>query len=124
MTRGDGAVWGALGASVGTLLCCVLPSLLVLAGLGTTVAAVTSALPWLVTLSRHKAWVFLVAGLLIAGSRVYSTRVVPRLAADGTTCPRALGRWTGRAWWTSVVFYVVGIVAVYVVGPLLLGRGG
>lgn len=124
MTRGDGAVWGALGASVATLLCCVLPSLLVLAGLGTTVAAVTSALPLLVTLSRHKAWVFLAAGLLIVGSRVYSTRVVPRLAADGTACPRALGRWTGRAWWTSVVFYVVGIVAVYVVGPLLLGSGG
>lgn len=119
-STGPGAVWAALGASVATLLCCVLPSLLVLAGLGTTVAAVTSALPWLVTLSRHKEWVFAAAGVLIVASRVYSSWIAPRVAADGAACPPALGRWTRRAWWASIVLYAVGLIAVYVVGPLLL----
>lgn len=121
---GRGAVWAALGASVATLLCCVLPSLLVLAGLGTTVAAITSAVPWLVTLSRNKGWVFLVAGVLILASRLYATRLAPRVTAEGAACPASLGRWTRRAWWASVVLWTVGAAAVYVVGPLLLRSGG
>jgi len=108
---------------VATLLCCVLPSILVLLGLGATVAAVTSGLPWLVTLSRHKGWVFLVAGLLVVGSRVYHTKIAPRMAADGAACPTTLGRWTGRAWWAAVVRYARGFLTVDVVGPLLLRFG-
>ena len=48
----------SLFTSVGTLLCCALPSLLVLFGLGASVASMLSFLPWLVTLSRHKQWTF------------------------------------------------------------------
>lgn len=123
-STGGGAVWAGLVASVGTLLCCVLPSLLVLAGLGTTVAAVTSSVPGIVWFSRHKGWVFLVAGVLIVGSRLYSERVAPRVTVEGANCPPALGRWTRRAWWLSVVLYGAGLCAVYVVGPILLGSGG
>lgn len=47
----------ALFSSVGTLVCCALPALLVLSGFGATVASLLSAAPWLVTLSRHKAYV-------------------------------------------------------------------
>lgn len=121
---GHGSVWAALAASVATLLCCVLPSLLVLAGLGTTVAAVTSAAPWLVALSQNKGWVFLVAGILIVASRAYTEWVVPRVVAEGAACPPMLGRWTHRAWWASVVLYGIGLAAVYVVGPALLRSGG
>ena len=123
-SRGSRAVWAALAATVGTLLCCVLPSLLVLAGLGTTVAALTSSVPGLVWLSQHKGWVFLVAGLVIAGSRLYNERVAPRVVVQGASCPPALGRWTRRVWWLSVMLYAVGLMAVYVVGPVLLGSGG
>src|SRR5688500_7094028 len=61
---------GYLGlfSSVGTLLCCALPSLLVLAGLGATVASVLASAPWLVALSRHKAWVFAASAILIVGN--------------------------------------------------------
>lgn len=52
--------------SFGTLLCCALPSLLVALGAGAVVASAVSALPWLVFLSYHKGWVFIVAGMLIA----------------------------------------------------------
>ena len=44
----------SLFSSLSTLLCCALPSLLVLFGLGASVASTLSFLPWLVALSRHK----------------------------------------------------------------------
>lgn len=123
-TLSRGSVWAALAAAVATLLCCVVPSLLVLAGLGATVAAVSSAAPWLVSLSRHKDWVFLSAAALIVLSRVYSARITPRVVTEGATCPPVLGRWTRRAWWLSVVLFGAGAVTVYVVGPLLLRFDG
>src|SRR3954447_10778760 len=61
----------SLFTSFGTLFCCALPSLLVLLGLGATVASFLSAVPWLVTLSRHKHWVFAASGLLIGGNLLY-----------------------------------------------------
>src|SRR3954451_10577874 len=77
----------SLFTSFGTLLCCALPSLLVLVGLGATVASFLSALPWLVTLSHHKNWVFLVSGVLIAGNFVYTYVFAPRLRDQGGACP-------------------------------------
>jgi hypothetical protein len=41
--------------------------ILVLLGLGATVASFLSAVPWLVTLSHHKNWVFIVSGLMRGG---------------------------------------------------------
>jgi hypothetical protein len=55
----------SLFTSFGTLICCALSVLLVSIGLGATVvASLISSFPWLVTLSRHKEWVFLGAGAL------------------------------------------------------------
>src|SRR6476646_9901882 len=77
----------SLFTSFGTLLCCALPSLLVLLGLGATVASFLSAVPWLVALSRHKNWVFATAGLLIGGNLIYVYAVAPRLQSAGGACP-------------------------------------
>ncbi len=107
-----------------TLLCCAVPALLVLLGFGTTVAALVSAAPWIVVLSRNKAWVFVAAGLLILGSRLYVRFVVSKVVVDGASCPPALSRATRAAWWTSVVVYSVGLFIAYLLGPLFLwGRG-
>src|ERR1700723_3972500 len=80
-------------SSFSTLICCALPSVLVLLGLGTTVASLLSAAPWLVNLSRHKIWTFSIAGVLIAMSFVVTYLIAPRLrqgevcdADDPTTC--------------------------------------
>src|SRR5882724_5615302 len=77
----------SLFTSVGTLLCCALPSLLVLLGLGATVASFLSAVPWLVTLSHRKNWVFLIAGVLISGNWAYVYLIAPRLQASSPACP-------------------------------------
>src|SRR5437588_6759610 len=76
----------SLFTSLGTLLCCALPSLLVLLGLGATVASFLSAVPWLVTLSHHKNWVFLIAGTLIGGNVLYTYVFAPRLHFQNATC--------------------------------------
>jgi len=76
----------SLFTSLGTLLCCALPSLLVLFGLGATVASVLSELPWLVAMSHHKHWVFIVAGVLISGNFVYIYAIAPGLQRRSGAC--------------------------------------
>jgi mercuric ion transport protein len=44
----------SLFSSFSTLICCALPSVLVLLGMGSAVASLLSAAPWLVSPSRHK----------------------------------------------------------------------
>jgi hypothetical protein len=110
---------------VGTLLCCALPSLLVLFGLGATVASVLSEAPWLVALSHHKNWVFLVAGLLISGNFVYVYRIAPRLqkqacdANDPAAC-QASSRFSRIVLWCSAGLYLIGCFSAYLLGPILV----
>lgn len=123
-TDARAAVWASLAATLGTLICCALPSLLVLLGFGTTVAAAVSAAPWLVVLSQNKVWVFLTAGLFIAGSRLYSDYLVPRLTPEGASCPPALGRVTRLVWWGSVGLYAIGFFVAFALGPILMWLDG
>lgn len=120
MADARAAIWSALLASVGTLICCALPSLLVLLGFGTTVAAVVSAAPWLVVLSRNKIWVFLAAALMIAGSRFYSEFIAPRFVPEGSSCPPELSRLTNNIWKASVVVYAIGLFVAFALGPILM----
>lgn len=116
----------SLFTSFGTLLCCALPSLLVLAGLGATVASAVTAAPWLITLSRHKEWTFIIAGLLITANFFYVFLVSPKLRATNETCPMdqpnacsAASRMNRWVLWTSAGIYLVGFFSAYLLGPLL-----
>jgi hypothetical protein len=62
--------FGTLLATTGTLLCCVLPAVLVSIGAGAALIGLVSTFPQLVWLSEHKAWVFGGAALLLAASGV------------------------------------------------------
>ena len=117
----------SLFTSFGTLLCCALPSLLVLFGLGATVATILSAAPWLVYLSHHKNWVFVLAGLLIGGNFVYVYRIAPRLQLKRGACSpddpaacQTASRFSRVVLWTSGVLYLIGCFSAYVLGPLLV----
>lgn len=50
--------YGSLFTSFGTLLCCALPSSLVLLGLGASLSNFLGRFPELIWLSEHKDWVF------------------------------------------------------------------
>ena len=123
----ESRAWGyaSLFSSVGTLLCCALPSLLVLLGLGATVASVIASAPWLVALSRHKGWVFAASGILVAANFYYVYRVVPRLlaergacASDDPACARA-SRASRALLWMSAIVLAIGAWVAYVL-PVML----
>lgn len=90
--------------SAGTLVCCALPLLMVSLGLGASVAALTSAAPWLVALSAYKGWTFALAGLALVLATFLRFR-------PGRTCPSDphLAALCGRAdRWNNVVLAVAG----------------
>jgi hypothetical protein len=120
----------SLFTSFGTLLCCALPSLLVLFGLGATVASFLSSVPWLVALSRHKNWVFLIAGLLIGGNFLYTYGLAPGLQARARGCPvdapsacTTANRTSRVVLSISAVIYCIGVFSAFVLGPLLMRFG-
>lgn len=69
----------SLFTSLGTILCCALPSLLVVLGMGATFAGIIGSFPQLVWLSEYKIYVFSVSGTLIlaSGLMMYSSRNDP-----------------------------------------------
>src|SRR5690242_10093501 len=120
----------SLFTSFGTLLCCALPSLLVLLGLGATVASFLSAVPWLVTLSRHKTWVFAISGVLIAANLIYVYAIAPRLQRAVQACPAdapevcaTSTRLSRTLLWVSAAIYVAGAFSAFVLGRLLIRFG-
>ena len=117
----------SLFTSIGTLLCCALPSLLVLLGLGATVASALSAAPWLVSLSHHKNWVFTVAGVMIFGNFLYVYMVAPKLQTRTGACDpnepsacQTASRLSRIVLWCSAALYLAGCFSAYLLGPILM----
>jgi hypothetical protein len=115
----------SLFSSFSTLICCALPSVLVLLGMGTAVASLLSAAPWLVSLSRHKIWTFSIAGVLIACSFAMTYVIAPRLregdacdADDPTTCGE-VSNLSRVLLWGSAIIYSGGFFVAYLLGPIL-----
>ena len=115
----------SLFSSFSTLLCCALPSVLVLLGMGTAVASLLTAVPWLVTVSRHKIWTFSIAGVLIAMSFVMTYLIAPRLrqgevcdAEDPTTCGE-VSKLSRILLWGSAVIWSCGFFVAYLLAPIL-----
>ena len=115
----------SLFSSFSTLLCCALPSVLVLLGMGTTVASLLSAAPWLVSVSRHKIWTFSIAGVLIALSFFVTYLIAPRLrqgeacdADDPTTCGE-VSKVSRILLWGSAIIWSCGFFVAYLLGPIL-----
>ncbi len=99
--------------------------MLVLLGMGTAVASLLSAAPWLVSLSRHKIWTFSIAGTLIACSFVMTYVIAPRLregeacdADDPTTCGE-VSKLSRVLLWGSAMIYSGGFFVAYLLGPIL-----
>jgi len=114
-----------LFTTTGTLVCCALPIILVTLGLGATVAAMTSAFPFLIVLSQHKIWVFAFSGIMLVLSGWLMFR-------PGRACPadRELGRacstahkWNKRIYWSSVTIWGIGFTAAYLLLPIRIWLG-
>lgn len=115
----------SLFSSLSTLLCCALPSVLVLLGMGSAVASVLSAAPWLVSLSRHKIWTFSIAGTLITASFVVTYLVAPRLRPEDTCNPddpstcNQVSKVSRMILWFSAIVWCGGFFVAYLLAPIL-----
>ena len=107
LRRNVGFAFGTLLASTATLLCCVLPAVLVSVGAGAVLVGLVSSFPQLVWLSEHKVGLFLVAGVLLAASGVMIWR------ARRLPCPAepAAARACTRLRKVSAVLYGVSLVS-------------
>lgn len=107
-------------AVLGTLVCCALPITFVVLGAGSVVASVVSTAPWLADLSRHKAWVFSLAGLMLAADYwiLYRSTSVPCRPGGVCHTSHPFGRWMRRVFWSSVGLYLLGLAAAYLLLPM------
>jgi mercuric ion transport protein len=108
----------SLFSSFGTLLCCALPVLLITLGMGMTVASLTISIPWLFSLSRYKAVLFLTAGLLLGLSFYFIfIRTKQMQACDPGACETA-GKYSKAMFWISLIIYSIGVGTAYLYMPL------
>ena len=73
---------GGLLVTTATLTCCVLPTLLVLIGAGSAVAAMIQAMPGLVAVSDHSSAIFVIAAALL------TINTIQLRLARHAPCPR------------------------------------
>lgn len=120
MLKETGLSWLTLFAASGTLICCALPIVLVVLGLGTAVAALTSSFPMLITIAQHKTWVFTASGVLLLLSGWFTYR-------PGRTCPAdpelahvcaTAQVWNRKIYWSAVTLWSVGFIAAYLALPV------
>jgi hypothetical protein len=108
-------------SSTGTLLCCVLPAILVALGAGATLAGLVTAIPQLVWLSEQKPVVFGVAfALLIAsgGATWYSrTMPCPTDPVAAQSCER-LRRINLALYGIALVSFVLGLTFAFILPRL------
>lgn len=119
--RNAGVAFVALVASTGTLVCCVLPAVMVSLGAGAALAGLVTAVPQLVWLSSHKSVVFGVAlGMLaLSGAMLWRARRMacpadPKLAA---ACIQ-LRRWSVGLWIVATLATAIGGLFAFVLPQL------
>ncbi|MEM7054679.1 MAG: hypothetical protein AAF446_09045 [Pseudomonadota bacterium] len=107
----------SLFTSVGTLICCALPALLVTIGMGASLAGLIGAAPWITVISEYKGVVFVVAAglLLLAVWMHWRSRHAPCPAdpAKAIACKR-LRRFSSIILGSAVAVYVVGFFFAFV----------
>lgn len=107
----------SLFTSMGTLVCCALPTLFVTLGMGAALAGLVSSASWLVVLSEHKPLVFGISGflLLITGIMRWFGRNAPCpiYPSAAKACMR-MRKISSVLYWFSVCIYVVGFFFAFI----------
>jgi len=107
----------SLFTSLGTLVCCALPALLVTLGLGAALAGIVSDIPGLIWLSEHKPLVFGVAGILLALASFMQWRArhmpCPADPLEAKACKRMRSVSLGILAF-SIVIYTIGFFFAFI----------
>jgi hypothetical protein len=101
--------WFGLFSSFGTLLCCAIPSTLVLLGFGATMASFLGNFPQLIWLSENKGYVFgfsfFMLGISYLGQRYAQSQVCPIDKKDD--CEKTKD-WSKPLFWGSLAINIIG----------------
>ncbi|HCR85240.1 MAG TPA: hypothetical protein DIV86_01025, partial [Alphaproteobacteria bacterium] len=101
----------SLFTSMGTLMCCALPALLVSLGMGAVLAGLISQYPAITFISKHKIIIFIAAAALLtlAGIMLYKARNLPcpADAKQAKACAR-LRKISVWIYYFSVVTFIIG----------------
>jgi hypothetical protein len=121
LVRNAGLAIGALLASSATLVCCVLPAVLVALGAGAALAGLVTAVPELIWLSEHKPVVFGLAGglLVISGIALWVGRRAPCPADPqlARSC-RRLRRLSAILYAVALFGFTLGVLFAFVLPSL------
>ena len=113
--------WFGLFSSFGTLLCCAIPSSLVLLGFGATMASFLGNFPQLIWLSENKGIIFglsfLMLGLSYLGQKYAQSQVCP---IDKKVDCESAKSWSKPIFWLSFGINVVGAFYAFIL-PKILG---
>jgi hypothetical protein len=119
--RNFSAAGSALLASSSTLVCCVLPAVLVSLGAGSTLVGLVATFPQLIWLSEHKLIVFGFAGvmLVVGGVSLWRARLLPCPIDPQTArnCQR-LRRISYVMYAIALLAYVASVVFAFVLPAL------
>jgi hypothetical protein len=109
-------------SSAGTLVCCVLPAILVALGAGAALAGLVTAIPQLVWLSEHKPLVFGIAFALLmaSGGVTWYSRTLPCPTQPGAaqSCQR-LRRINLALYSLALVSFALGLTFAFILPRLM-----
>jgi mercuric ion transport protein len=111
----NGSVAGSVGLALLGTTCCALPILLVALGAGGAVAAMVSAMPWLVPLSQYKYLTFGLTAVVL----VYSWYRVHQVSSCDVADGRRLKRQRLLLWGSTGIF-LLALFAAYALLPIIL----
>lgn len=110
----------SLFTSFGTLLCCALPSTLVLLGFGASLASFLGEFPELIWLSENKGWVFGISffmlGISYLGQKYAERQVCP---IDKKEDCETTKNWSKPLFYVSLGINIVGAFYAFVLPKLL-----
>jgi hypothetical protein len=121
LSRNAGLAAGALLASSATLVCCVLPAVLVALGAGASLAGLVTAVPQLIWLSEHKPFVFGSAAALLglSGVALWHGRNLPcPTDPSAARMCRRLRRVSAVLYGLALASFALGVVFAFVLPTL------
>lgn len=112
--------WVGLFGSFGTLLCCAIPSTLVLLGFGATLASFLGNFPQLIWLSENKGYIFgfsfFMLGFSFVGQKFSQAQVCP---IDKREDCESTKSWSKPIFWLSFGINLIGAFYAFILPRLL-----
>lgn len=112
--------YGSLFTSFGTLICCAIPSTLVLLGFGASLASFLGDFPQLIWLSDNKEYVFggsfIMLGLAFTGQRVAARQSCP---IDKKEDCQSAKDWSKPLLYITLMINVIGAFYAFILPRLL-----